>query len=254
MTLIKRDVEVLQVQSGQTRAVAEEARATSERTESTLLDIRQSLIDRQSQEHNEYVDVFRAMGSDASRDTLLKGLRTAAHEGLITSEGVRSPVWETDLHYRYVIDRPEAELEVRLEADDGTVISAHLWDDKTPADEFYQLLVYAVRDAGQDLGLGLNDPTQSVTDLAEMLAEVAGLHSQVLMGHRDTLNNIIERVDGWYFTERFVLPRENLKYNIGVDQLNEMDWEEHLRGKGWYDAPVALAFARRLYGIPPHGS
>jgi|GEM_PF-5376761 len=53
---------------------------------------------------------------------------------------------------------------------------------------------------------------------------------------------------GWYFTEKSLIPAENLSYVIPYSRLDEMDWEEHLLGKGWYGAPAALQFAWELSG------
>lgn len=254
LTWIRQGFRNIQNRTEVIREIAENARDTAESTEQSLADVRAEILGRQQQEYNEFVDAFRDMGSRSSRESLLKGLKIASDRGLITSTGVRSPVWWTDLHYRFVIDEEAMSLTVRLESDEGSVLSEHPWPPAMPAPEFYQQLVEAVRAAGADLGVGLNDPTNSVQDLSEMLAEVAELHSQVLLGYRDHLRGIIERVDGWYFTESVVLPKEDLKYIISVDRLNEFDqisWEEHLRGKGWYEAETMLPFARRLYGLPP---
>jgi hypothetical protein len=78
---------------------------------------------------------------------------------------------------------------------------------------------------------------------------VTGRRAQALMGYRSYLRKIIERRDGWYFTEEHVLPPEDLTYSIDINRLTEMDWEQHLYNKGWYGASSALEFARRLYGI-----
>lgn len=231
------------------RVTAESARSTAERTERTLEDVRKALLDRQVADHEAGLDVFRDIIRHPSRQSLEAALRKSTDEGVITVAGVRSPVWETDLHYRYVLTDDGPGLEVRLEADDGSVLSVHSWDDATRSEDFYQQLVEAVRDAGRELGVMLNDPTQSVQELSDMLVEVSHLRAQELMGYQQYLSRIIERVDGWYFTERFVIPADDLLYGIPVDRLDEMDWEEHLRGKGWYGAGSALDFARKLYGI-----
>lgn len=230
------------------RAVALEAKGTADQTAHSLADIEERLVSAQGAELNAAQDVYRRMKLDASRDSLLTALQQATADGLITSEGVRSPVWETDLHYRYVVDGPNGELEIRLEEDDGSVVSTAVWNDDEPAGPFYQRLVLAVREAGRDLGTGLNVPTQSVGALSEMLVDVVGLRSQVLAGNRSALMKIIERVDGWYFTERAVIPGEHLSYRIDVRRLDELDWEEHLRGKGWHESHHLIPFARRLYG------
>lgn len=167
---------------------------------------------------------------------------------------MRAPVWETEIHYRFVIDDPvNGELSVRLEEDDGTVISTVGWQADVVAEDFFQKLVDAVRAAGHDLGTGLNLPTESVQQVMTMLEDVTVLRSQVLLGHRDRLRKIIERIDGWYFTETLVLPADDLSYAIRVHRLNEMDWESHLSQKGWYTAPWSIGFARRLYGLSSDG-
>ncbi|RNE59334.1 hypothetical protein [Cryobacterium tepidiphilum] len=235
------------------KAAADSAVLTANRTEQSLDDVREQLIAQQRDEHDAEVDVYRSMVTDPSRASLLRALQKATDDQLVTANGVRSPVWETDLHYRYVIGawNGEKTLEVRLEADDGEVLSTHIWEVPESAAEFYQRLVGAVRAEGQDLGLGLNDPTHSVAQLSEMLVEVMGLRAQVLAGHRQALRLIIERVDGWYFTETHVLPASNLKYTIDVQRLSQPHWEEHLRRKGWYEAAIQIPFARRLYGVEP---
>lgn len=228
---------------------AHEAKTAADATAQSLEDIRNGLLQRQQLDLRNTIDSYLNITKNPSRVTLLEALRTATNDELITKDGVRSPIWETYLHYRYVVDGPDHELVVQLEEDDGAVISSHVWERDELASDFYQRLVIAVRDAGADLGTGLNDPTQSVEELAKMLGDVVALRSQELLGHRNALRRIIERVDGTYFTEEQVIPAGHLYYSIGRDQLSDMDWEEHLQKKGWYDAAAAIPFARRLYGI-----
>jgi hypothetical protein len=229
------------------RATSEAAMSAAERTQESLDEIRETLLGRQKAEHEAELDIYRRLITAPSRESILEALRHATETDVVTSAGVRVPVWETNLHYRFVVAPHVGDLTVQVERDDGTIISAHRWDAETPAGVFFQSLVQAVRDAGCDLGVGLNDPTESVEQLSNMLVEVTRLRAQELMGYRWKLRKIIERRDGWYFTEDHVLPAEDLGYQIAVSRLDEMDWEEHLRNKGWYDAGAALEFARRLY-------
>jgi hypothetical protein len=230
------------------RMTAESAQSTAERTERSLEDVRKVLLDRQVSDHETELDVYRAMVRNPSQQSLITALKKATDDGLITTAGVRAPVWETHLHYRYVLAGPHEGLEVRLEEDDGSVLSVHPWEETSSPEVFYQSLVQGVRQAGEDLGVKLNDPTESVQQLSEMLIEVMDLRAQELMGYRPYLSRIIERVNGWYFTERYVVPADNLHYGIDVEKLDEMDWEEHLNSKGWYGAGSALRLARELYG------
>lgn len=227
---------------------AESARVTAEKTERSLEDVRDALVARQREELDAEMDVYRRMVCDPSREAIVTALHRATESDLITTAGVRSPVWETPLHYRYRLHENSDDLSVSIERDDGSVISTHRWSGQTTAVAFYQELVEGIREAGEDLGTGLNLPTESVKDLSEMLVDVTQLRAQELMGHRQTLRRIIERIDGWYFTEMAVLPADNLHYSIDVERLNEMDWEQHLRDKGWYRAEYMIPFARTLYG------
>ncbi|WAX55104.1 hypothetical protein M6B22_11085 [Jatrophihabitans cynanchi] len=230
------------------RATSQAAMDTAERTQQSLEQIRQTLLARQQAEHEDELDLYRRLVTAPTRESLFIALRHATDVDVLTPAGVRVPVWETDLHYRFVLGTRDYDVTVQLEQDDGTIISMHPWSAGTPTAEFFQQLVQAVRNAGGDLGVGLNDPTESVEQLAGMLVDVTRLRAQELMGYRGTLRRIIERRDGWYFTETHVLPPEDLGYQIAISRLDEMDWENHLRNKGWYDAGAALAFARRLYG------
>lgn len=228
---------------------AESALSAANRAERSLEDVREMLIAKQHAEHEADLDVYRTVEHNLSRDSLIEALKQATEAEIITAKGVRVPVWGTDLHYRFVLDELSGGLEVRLESDDQTVVSSHVWHPSVSPEEFFQALVAAVRSVGRDLGVGLNDPTQSVEELIEMLVTVAKYRSQELMGYRDSLWKIIERVDGWYFTERAVVPADNLRYEVPVARLDHMDWDEHLRGKGWFGASAALYFARSLYGL-----
>lgn len=209
--------------------------------------IRDFIMDRQRSEYAAATtEIYRELARDPSREVLLRVLRTATDGGLITAAGVRMPIWETELHYRYVLgDDPR--LQVNIEKDDQTVLSTTVWDEGTTPEDFFWQLVEAVRSHGADLGVGLNDPTESIERLSEMLVDVSNLRSQELLGHRYTLADIIERRDGWYFTERYVIPGDDLHYTIEVSRLNEMDWEEHLHRR--FSGTWNIAFARRMYGI-----
>lgn len=236
------------------RTTAEAASVKAAQTAASLEAIQQKLADRQQTELDEQVEQYRVPLTNLTRESLLGVLRAAEVADLISSAGVRAPVWETEIHYRFVIDDLlHGELSVRLEEDDGMVISTVDWQPGVAAEDFFQKLVEAVRAAGHDLGTGLNLPTESVQQVMTMLEDVTVLRSQALLGHRDRLRKIIERIDGWYFTETFVLPADDLSYAIHVHRLNEMDWESHLSQKGWYTAPWSIGFARRLYGLTSHG-
>lgn len=250
LTGMRRRVDRVESTATEAAAAAAHAQQSADATARTLEEIKQKLIDQQLAELEDDLAVYRNITNDLRHGTLHAALRKATDDGLISPEGVRVPVWETDVHYRFTIDIPTPGcLTVQLEEDDCHILSTVVWEPETLPEDFLQTLVHAVRDAGRDLGTGLNLPTQSVEELASMLTDVTQLRSQELAGHRDALRKIIERRNGWYFTEKNVIPAEHLYYRVAVTRLNELDWEEHLRDKGWYSAPDAIQFARRLYGV-----
>ena len=230
------------------RIIAEEARESAEQTALSLEDVRRSLIDRQHEELSEEKDFYASLVSDPRRENITLVLRTATDAGLITSKGVRAPIWWTDLHYRYVLGTAD-DFSMNIETDDGSILHTERWPEDEPPEVFFQRLVEAVRAQGADLGTGLNDPTESLERVSEMLVEVVRLRSQDPLGHRHTLKNIIERRDDWYFTERLFTSPSHHGYSIAIDRLNEIDWEQHLYDKGWGDGVDAIQFARRLYGV-----
>ncbi|MET4427670.1 hypothetical protein [Mycolicibacterium sp. 624] len=220
-----------------------------ETQQATLQRARQEVMRRQQAKFDAELDIYRDLVVAFSRDVLIRALRHAAHGGVISAAGVRAPVWETALHYRFVVDSGGHEMTICLESDGAELISRHPWTRDMSIDEFLQELVDAVGSAGADLGLHLNDPTASIEDLSEMLIEVTKLRSQELMGYRGLLVRVIERIDGWYFTEFAVYPADHLWYQIAVDRLDEDDWVGHLEAKGWSGARRAIEFARRLYRV-----
>lgn len=254
LSRMRSDVERIEKTANNAQTEASSAKETAENTERSLDDVRATLLERQQAELDSELDIYKRMVDDPSRKSLITALRHATEQDLIVVEGVRSPVWETDLHYRFVLDGSETELEVRLEKDDGTVLKVCPWAEDVSAVDFYQTLVEAVRAAGRDLGTMLNDPTQSVSELSAMLVDVTRLRAQVLAGHRTTHRQIIERNFGWYFTTDSFVGGPHNGYQIEVDRLNALDWEEHLRDKGWYDGVSAVRFARSLYGVPASGT
>lgn len=251
--IAEKKVTGAETKADKAQATAEAASKQAEETAQSLSDIEGKLVDAQHAELEAEIERYRTLASNITRESFLDTLRKATADGLITIAGVRARVWETNVHFRFVIDTPkDGDLVVNLESDDTTMLSQTVWEPGMSAAEFFGQLVHAVRDAGEDLGTGLNLPTESVQNLLEMLAEVTQLRSQALMGHRESLHRIIERVNGWYFTEENVIPVDALNYKIAVSRLDEKDWIEHLDRKGWHTAAWAIHFARRLYRLDVH--
>ncbi|MFI1241432.1 hypothetical protein [Nocardia salmonicida] len=214
----------------------------------TLEGIRAELLTAQRQEHEERMNVYRRiLTSSSPRDALIDALSQATADECISKHGVRVSVWETNLYYRFVLSSGRL-LCVRLEKADGRTIADHPWEPDEDAGHFYQRLVAAVRAAGVDPGVGLNDPIESVKRLSEMLVEIGQLRAQAVMGYRHIIWKVVQKEGfedaAWYFTETALIPAWEPSYEISYDRLDEIDWAEHLRGKGWHGAEEALDLAR----------
>jgi hypothetical protein len=239
----------VEVTADRAESFARSAMKTADEAAQSLEVIREKIIARQRAEFQAELDAYQSIASNPSRENLVGALKRATKDGLITEAGVRSPVWETNLHYRFIIDDEREDLVVRLEHDDGEVISSVPWQVGMPPEDFYQHLLVAVRDAGGDRGTGRNDTTRPVEELSKMLVEVTERRSQALSSDRHTLERIIEKRKGWYFTERLIAPADRLYHTIAVDRLSEVDWERHLSTSPSYAAPGTIKFAQALYGI-----
>ncbi|WP_194833180.1 hypothetical protein [Nocardia sp. XZ_19_369] len=219
----------------------------------TLADIRAEIQAEQTRAYEAKLDIYRRIANDPSRDALLDALKQATEDQLISRRGIRIRVWETNLYFRFVISAAVADiLGVRLERTDGELVSTHVWTPGETPGQFYGGLVLAVRTAGADLGVGLNDPTESVERLSELLIDISRLRSQELLGYRRTMLRIVQKEgvgdeDAWYLTEKALIPAQSPDYEIEYDRLDELDWAEHLRGKGWYGAEHAIHLARLMH-------
>ena len=232
------------------KSTAEQAKAESQRLSASLDDVQREIIAQQQTEHEDELNIYQAVLEDLTRENLLKALRHAIDTDVLSDRLILSSIWETNLFYRYEIVDADSLL-VSIETLDGEQLSQHGWAVDETAGAFIQKLVQGVRDTGADPGTGLNLPTESIDRLMKMLIDVTRSRAQALLGHRATLRKVILRDgvfdnDQWYYTEKALTPAHDLLYSIEYSRLSEIDWEDHLRDKGWYGSALALDRARVL--------
>lgn len=232
---------------------ANDAKALAEETAMSLEQVRDALIAQQDIEHQDHLDVYEQLRTAPTRDALIAALKRAADEDIISDTFVLSRVWHTHLYYRFITGVEEGTLDVQLVTLDGNVLSVHRWEPGETAIEFCGLLAQAVRDAGADLGPGLNLPSESIDHLAGMLVKAANMRAPVLSGYRDTLRKIVKMDSdggrdnaGWFFTETTLLPAKDPGYVVDYNRLADLDWIDHLRGKGWLGVERAVEEAQTL--------
>lgn len=231
------------------RAIAgdeEAAPVTVYHDETSTDDVERLLLERQMRILENELVVYRTWAQTSTRDALLAALRLGIESELVSEAGFRSPVWETSVHLRFVL-QPDDRLSVQIESDDGGVMFVYVWEPATLSIDVFTSLDEAMRGLGVHLGAGLFLPTKNVKEAAEALQHAARYRSQTLNSGSDYLHHIVEFVDGWYITEGGVVSREHPYYFIDKTRLHEMDWEQHITNKGWDGIHVAMKVARALF-------
>lgn len=210
--------------------------------------IREELFKQQMNDLQESLLPFEAMKEKADRQSIISALQVGMKGGLISMSGLRSPIWSTESHFRFVISE-EDELAVNIEDHGGAVLSHHVWRSETAAVEFYVELSDSAKSIGIHLGPMLFDPTESIQSAADALLYAAKETAQKLNSAAGALIGIIEFVDGWFITDRGMCPKGREHYFIEKHQLWRMDWESHIYSKRWegQDFDEAVVVARALH-------
>lgn len=214
-----------------------------------LKSIREQLMADQAVESEREHSLYADLAERGDRSSLIRVLRAGQQSGLISQKGVRSPVWETDLHFRFILSDDGTALTVNFEWDNGTVAASHAWLADVDALVFYKELWRSVQRLGEYLGTGLFDPTESLERLSEALEYASRYRAQKLRMGSGNVVNIVEVIDGWYITDAGMFEKNHVHYFIAAERLWEMDWEEHIIGKRWDDTNIvsAIAVARALH-------
>lgn len=226
-------------------------------SESNLNTLREQLIADQVAESEAEHSIYAALGQRGDRASIIEVLNVGRESGLLSRTGVRAPVWETNLHLRFVFsDEDGEELSVNFEHEDGTVEASHVWAPEVDPLTFYKELWRSVQKLGEYLGAGHFDPTESLERLSEALEYASRYRAHKLRMGSQNVRDIIEFVDGWYITDHGMFAKNHEYYQIAASRLWEMDWESHISGKSWGDDDnivIAISVARAIHAAkrPP---
>jgi pimeloyl-ACP methyl ester carboxylesterase len=215
-----------------------------------LADPEHVLINEQQARVESEIDVYRAWEVKWDRTSLIDALNLGAQSYLISKQGLRAPIWETQLHFRFRTN-DAGDVLISIEKDDGEVLFDYIWTEGVSPIEVFRELDQAMVDLDEHLGPGLFLPTESIRTVVEALVFAASYRAQSLNQGSQYFQSIIEYVDGWFITERGLFPRAHPYYFIGIDRLAELDWEEHVASKGWDGIHAAMRVARALLGHAP---
>ncbi|WP_157210300.1 esterase/lipase family protein [Nocardioides aequoreus] len=232
-------------------AVQGDERGTTTDRGNTTDEVEHLLLDRQMRALGQELQVYRDWGQQGTRDTMLAALRLGIESGLVSPEGFRSPVWETSVHLRFVLDG-DGNAVIRIEEDGGVALSDFAWEAGVATIDAFSALEEAMRGLGVHLGTGLFLPTKNVQESAEALEHAARYRSQTLNSGSEYLTHLIELVEGWYITQRGVVSREHPYYFISRERVHELDWEQHVSDKGWEGIHAAMRVSRALFAEGQH--
>ncbi|WP_347039259.1 hypothetical protein AAHB37_03805 [Glutamicibacter halophytocola] len=123
--------------------------------------IRDELFKQQMDELQKSMLPFESMKEKTDRQSIFTALQVGMQDGLISKNGLRSPIWSTESHFRFAINKQD-ELVVTIEDHGGEVLSHHVWNSETTAVQFYGELSQAAKRIGIHLGPKLFDPTESI--------------------------------------------------------------------------------------------
>lgn len=207
--------------------------------------LERQLIERQLTKLQSELDVYRAWQASGSRSALVKALRLAEDTGLITGDGYRQAIWETEVHLRF--RRVGDGVSLAIEDDGAAILYMYPWDDGVDGGDAFATLDVAMEQLGQHLGPGLFLPTRVIRDAAEALIFAARYRSQKLNLGSEHFQSLIECVDGWYISANGLFPRDHPYYFIDRRRLGELDWETHVSDKGWDGIHRAMEVARSLF-------
>ncbi|MEK0155190.1 hypothetical protein [Arthrobacter oryzae] len=232
----KADVEILS-----------NALSASEGRLSSLDSIREQFLAEQVAEADNEQEIYAELAKRGDRSSLLHVLRHGTDTGLISERGLRSPIWETGLHYRFYLEKET--LLVIIENDAGHELAEFAWDEHIDEITFYKKLLKAVQKLGAYQGVMTFDPTQNMESIAESLEYASRFRSQKMLMGTENVRDIIEFVEGWYITEEGMFPKGREHYLIEAHRLWSLDWEEHIMGKRWDVGNIvaAIAVARALH-------
>lgn len=214
-------------------------------TPTPLDEVEAALQDSQVERLDARTHPIREWIRRGDRDATIAMLRSTIESGLVSSHGLRTPLWETTLHLRFVLVGDT--LTIKVEHDSGNERGAVEWTPNLTTLEVFQQLETIVDDAGQHQGTLLFSPAESIRTAGEALLFAVHYSAQKVQSGAEYFDGIIEYVDGWFITEDGIVSREHPYYFINRNRTNDLDWEEHISDKGWPGAHSAMRVARAYY-------
>ncbi|GIH93923.1 hypothetical protein Psi01_45530 [Planobispora siamensis] len=195
---------------------------------------------------------FSAVEEEPSHTSLMAALARADRLGLISEDGCRVELFDTDLYVRFVLlkKRSGDDILLKLEKQDGSELNRiRFTSDKTAEDVLIEI-AELTQAGGFYPGDAAFDPGRIFSDLRKLL-EIAHSKETGANGVREPLGRVVQLyLPQWAITDNAIVAIRDTPYRILLSRLREIDWLNHVNGKSWVDAwsfSQALATAEMMF-------
>lgn len=200
------------------------------------------------QDYRDTRDLFTSLKVARSPAPFAKALRLAIDAGLVTDVGPRVELQFSSLHLRFLPVGDDS-VELILETDTGRELGTVDWAaGEDIGDALRQVSELAKVQPGFD-GMDKFFPGHAREHLADTLL-YALAHGEEVTGRRDISKVIEITPEGWIITERGLRPKSVPFYLVSFDDRAPIEWDEHIRNKGWDESPsfpYTFAWAQQLH-------
>jgi hypothetical protein len=207
--------------------------------EEAAYDLSEAVVSRLAAERTADEELFRAVAHEPSRDVVHDALVRAAELRLVSDRGPRVSLFDTPLYVRFLggaTAESDAGLALELERRDGTPIETIGWLPSASTEDVLVALGEAVTAVDEYPGDIAFNPGKIFLDLAALL-ELAHRAATGTGNLRRPFDPLIELCEPqWVITERGIVTTDPwFRYEITADRFDEVDWDAHVRAKGWVD-------------------
>jgi hypothetical protein len=193
------------------------------------------------------IGMYAELQSNPSFANVFSALANAVSRRLVSSQGLWLDIPHTGLtaRWRPVSLGENGDSGLLVEVVDPTWLSAEslepvyrpiarlMWTAKETAEDFLVKLGESLQRAKIYPGDAAFHPAAMFEAMREILTQLLRRQSGV-GGIASPIPPVIQVFEQWALTEECLTDfKGNHGYRVGLDRLNEMDWDEHMSGKAW---------------------
>lgn len=203
---------------------------TQEALARTVADISEIVGQRLANERKSEERAFEALRYAPSREDLIEALRRGQERKIISVRGPRTDFFDTDFYLRFLLEEDDSpRVKLRLESVDGEEFHTEEWREGEQLPDVFVSIGRALKERDRWPGEPAYQPGRALEELADLL--MLGSRAQARGGRIRRIVQVIE--SDWAITDRGICSVERDYYAIPARRFEEMDWDQHMRGKPW---------------------